>query len=73
MGNAVVTNSNAINSNYAATLRGGLSVTGTTTLGTLAFSAGGSSVTGVLDEDNFDNSNTKLATQQSIKAYVDSG
>ena len=73
MGNAVVTNSNAINSNYAATLRGGLSVTGTTTLGTLAFSAGGSSVTGVLDEDNFaSNSNTKLATQQSIKAYVDS-
>ena len=73
MGNAVVTNSNAINSNYAATLRGGLSVTGTTTLGTLAFSAGGSSVTGVLDEDNFaSNSDTKLATQQSIKAYVDS-
>jgi len=73
MGNAVVTNSNAINSNYAATLRGGLSVTGTTTLGTLTFSAGGSSVTGVLDEDNFaSNSNTKLATQQSIKAYVDS-
>ncbi len=73
MGNAVVTNSNAINSNYAATLRGGLSVTGTTTLGTLAFSAGGSSVTGVLDEDNFaSDSNTKLATQQSIKAYVNS-
>ena len=28
MGNAIVTNSNVVNSNYAATLRGGLSVTG---------------------------------------------
>ena len=28
MGNAIITNSNVVNSNYAATLRGGLSVTG---------------------------------------------
>lgn len=39
---------------------------------TLSFGAGGASVTGVLDEDNMaSNSATKLATQQSIKAYVD--
>ena len=31
MGNAIVTNSNVVNSNYAATLRGGLSVTGAET------------------------------------------
>ena len=38
----------------------------------LTFTAGGASVTGVLDEDNMStNSATKLATQQSIKAYVD--
>ena len=39
----------------------------------LTFLSGGASVTEILDEDNFaSNSNTKLATQQSIKAYVDS-
>ena len=39
---------------------------------TLSFGAGGASVTGVLDEDDMlSNSATKLATQQSIKAYVD--
>jgi len=44
----------------------------TTKLVGLTFTAGGASVTGVLDEDNLGtNSNTKLATQQSIKAYVD--
>ena len=44
----------------------------TTKLAGLTFTAGGASVTGVLDEDNLGtNSNTKLATQQSIKAYVD--
>ena len=31
MGNAVQTNSNVVNSNYAATLRGGLNVTGAET------------------------------------------
>ena len=44
----------------------------TTKLAGLTFTAGGATVTGVLDEDNLGtNSNTKLATQQSIKAYVD--
>ena len=38
----------------------------------LQFTAGGATVTGVLDEDNLNsNSAVKLATQQSIKAYVD--
>lgn len=39
---------------------------------TLSFGAGGASVTGVLDEDDMaSDSAVKLATQQSIKAYVD--
>lgn len=38
----------------------------------LQFTGGGASVTAILDEDNLgSNSNTALATQQSIKAYVD--
>jgi hypothetical protein len=38
----------------------------------LTFVAGGSSVTQILDEDNMaSNSNVSLATQQSIKAYID--
>ena len=38
----------------------------------LSFTAGGATVTGVLDEDNLaSDSAVKLATQQSIKAYVD--
>ena len=48
------------------------SVTGVTTTGTLTFSGGGSA-TSILDEDNMaSDSATALATQQSIKAYVDS-
>ena len=44
----------------------------TTKLAGLTFTAGGASVTGVLDEDDFSsNSATKLATQQSIKAFVE--
>ena len=44
----------------------------TTKLAALTFTAGGASVTGVLDEDDFSsNSSTKLATQQSIKAFVE--
>ena len=43
-----------------------------TKLAGLLFTAGGATVTGILDEDNLgSDSNTKLATQQSIKAYVD--
>ena len=38
----------------------------------LTFKAGGASVTQILDEDNMaSNSNVSLATQQSIKAYID--
>ena len=38
----------------------------------LTFTAGGSIVSQILDEDNFaSNSSSALATQQSIKAYVD--
>ena len=60
MGNAVTTPSNVVNSNYNATLRGNL------TLGT------STAVNAVLDEDNMaSDSATSLATQQSIKAYVD--
>jgi hypothetical protein len=45
----------------------------TSKIATLTFTAGGSSVSGILDEDDLtSNSATKLATQQSIKAYVDS-
>ena len=61
MGNAVSTLSNVVNSNYNATLRG------TLTLGS------STAVSSVLDEDNMaSDSATALATQQSIKAYVDS-
>jgi hypothetical protein len=126
MGNAVVTQSNVVNSNYAAILRGGLNVSGaesvlssatvsdltsgrvvlagtggvledsallTHTGGTGLVVTGNANVTGIatfnqlevgsasatlvgitsiVDEDNMgSNSATALATQQSIKAYVD--
>ena len=52
---------------------GTLNVTGATTLATSLALATGATVTGILDEDNMaTNSATQLATQQSIKAYVDS-
>ena len=52
---------------------GTLNVAGATTLGTSLALATGATVTGILDEDNMaTNSATQLATQQSIKAYVDS-
>ena len=126
MGNAVVTQSNVVNSNYAAILRGGLNVSGaesvlssatvsdltagrvvlagtngaledsallTHTGGTGLVVTGNANVTGIatfnqlevgsaaatlvgitsiVDEDNMvSNSATALATQQSIKQYVD--
>tara|TARA_A100001015_G_scaffold275665_1_gene333140 strand:+ start:2657 stop:6121 length:3465 start_codon:yes stop_codon:yes gene_type:complete len=51
-----------------------LDVTGALVAGTSINIAGdGATVTGIKDEDNMaSNSDTKLATQQSIKAYVDS-
>ena len=51
----------------------GLNVSGATSLSTSLALATGATVTGILDEDNMGtNSATQLATQQSIKAYVDS-
>jgi len=48
-------------------------VEGNVTFGNLVGSAGGVTVTQILDQDNMgDNSDSALATQQSIKAYVDS-
>ena len=48
-------------------------VTGTLTVSTSLALASGATVTGILDEDAMGtNSATQLATQQSIKAYVDS-
>ena len=50
-----------------------LTVTGTATLSTSLTLASGATVTAILDEDTMtSNSATALATQQSIKAYVDS-
>ena len=50
----------------------GLNVSGATSLSTSLALATGTTVTGILDEDNMaTNSATQLATQQSIKAYVD--
>ena len=56
---------------------GDMTVGGTTDVGTLEFNSlsgtGSVTITDILDEDNLaSNSATKLATQQSIKAYVDS-
>ena len=61
MGNSLAANSNVVNSNYDATLRGNLTLGSST------------AVNAILDEDNMaSDSATSLATQQSIKAYVDS-
>lgn len=52
---------------------GTMNVAGAATLATSLTLASGATVTGILDEDNMGtNSATQLATQQSIKAYVDS-
>ena len=51
---------------------GTMNVAGAATLATSLTLASGATVTGILDEDNMGtNSATQLATQQSIKAYVD--
>ena len=56
-----------------ADFAGTLDVTGATTLDTSLTFASGSTVTTILDEDTMtSDSDTALATQQSIKAYVDS-
>ncbi len=71
--------STIININEGLVVDGTANISGATTLGgtlTVATSlalATGATVTGILDEDNMaTNSATQLATQQSIKAYVDS-
>ena len=70
---AGTTTGNVTINDYANLHVGGLTADDTITFGSLVGSAGGATITGVLDEDNFSSdSNTKLATQQSIKAYVDS-
>src|SRR6056300_1523701 len=52
---------------------GATTITGATTLSTSLALASGATVTGILDEDAMgSDSATALATQQSIKAYVDS-
>ena len=66
-------NSGSISSGFGAIDNGSsaITTTGTITFGSL--SDGIVTVTDIADEDNFSsNSATKLATQQSIKAYVDS-
>ena len=51
---------------------GTLNVAGAVTLSTSLTLASGSTVTAILDEDNMSsNSDTAVATQQSIKAYID--
>ena len=61
MGNSFATNSNVVNTNFNAIFRGSVQV-----------GAAGSAVSTILDEDNMgSDSETALATQQSIKAYVD--
>jgi hypothetical protein len=64
--------SGSITSNFGAINNGAsnISTTGTVSFGNL--SDGTVTITDIADEDNFSsNSATKLATQQSIKAYVD--
>ena len=61
MGNAAVFQTNVVNSNHNAVLRGNLTLGSST------------AVNAILDEDDMSSdSATSLATQQSIKAYVDS-
>ena len=70
---AGTTTGNITINDYANLHVGGLTADDTITFGSLVGSAGGATITGVLDEDNFtSDSDTKLATQQSIKAFVDS-
>jgi cytoskeletal protein CcmA (bactofilin family) len=70
------TNLDVVDIDGAVDMASTLTVAGTTDVGTLEFDSlsgtGSVAVTDILDEDNMSsNSATKLATQQSIKAYVD--
>jgi len=65
--------STIININEGLIVDGTTNISGATTLATSLTLATGATVTGILDEDNMStDSATQLATQQSIKAYVDS-
>lgn len=65
--------STVININEGLVVDGTASVSGALSTATSLALATGATVTGILDEDNMaTNSATQLATQQSIKAYVDS-
>ena len=65
--------STIININEALIVDGTASVSGALSTSTSLSLATGATVTGILDEDNMaTDSATQLATQQSIKAYVDS-
>jgi hypothetical protein len=70
---AITVHDNTISTNNTnADLKINASGTGTVVLENLSVAGDGATVTGILDEDNMStNSATKLATQQSIKAYVD--
>ena len=70
------TNLDVVDIDGAVDMASTLTVAGTTDVGTLEFDSlsgtGSVTVTDILDEDNMSsNSATKLATQQSIKTYVD--
>ena len=64
--------STAIQINDGINVSGAATISGAATLNTSLALTSGATVTAILDEDNFSsNSATALATQQSIKAYVD--
>ena len=64
--------STIININEGLVVDGTANISGAATLATSLTLATGATVTGILDEDNLGtDSATQLATQQSIKAYVD--
>ena len=64
--------STIININEALRVEGALTATGALTSNTSLTLASGATITGIADEDNMSsNSATLLATQQSIKAYID--
>jgi len=68
-----ITDSTISSATSNADLQINASGTGTIVLENLKIGTSGSTVTTILDEDNMSsNSDTALATQQSIKAYVDS-
>lgn len=71
--NAQIDNVNVNGNSITATDTNGGLIIGADGLGTLTLNGAGISGAVILDEDDFaSNSNTHLATQQSIKAYVDS-